>query len=74
MLHRDNDKPAVIKLDGTKKWYRNGFIHRDNDLPAIVWSSGGKEWYQNGKLYRENGKPLSFFQMENKNGLGINQK
>src|SRR5690349_12346430 len=33
-LHRDNDLPAVIKANGTQKWYTRGQLHRDNDLPA----------------------------------------
>jgi outer membrane lipoprotein-sorting protein len=36
VLHRENDKPAVIFADGTKLWIRNGKLHRDNG-PAITY-------------------------------------
>jgi hypothetical protein len=29
--HRDNDKPAIERADGSKFWLRNGQLHRDND-------------------------------------------
>jgi hypothetical protein len=49
-MHRDNDKPAVIRFDGTKEWLKNGKRHRDNDKPAIL-QNGFKRWYKNGEEY-----------------------
>jgi hypothetical protein len=33
--HREDDLPAQIYVNGTKKWYFNDFLHRENKLPAI---------------------------------------
>ena len=49
LLHRDNDKPAVIWNDGTKYWYQNDKRHRDNDKPAYINKNGDKYWYNKGK-------------------------
>ena len=48
-LHSFDDKPAVIYIDGTKVWRKNGEFHRDNDKPAIVYPGGLKKWYVNNK-------------------------
>ena len=56
-LHRDNDLPAVIYLNGQEEWYRHGKLHRDGDMPAIVHSDGSQEWYQHGELHRDNDLP-----------------
>ncbi len=42
-IHRNNDKPAILWMDGDKYWYKNGRLHRDNDLPAVVEANGRKE-------------------------------
>jgi antitoxin component YwqK of YwqJK toxin-antitoxin module len=60
-LHRDNDQPAVINVNGSKYWYRNGQLHRDNDQPATIDSNGTKEWYKNGQLHRDNDKPAVIY-------------
>lgn len=57
VLHRDNDKPAIILDNGDKFWYSNGKHHRGGDEPAKVFVNGKKEWYKNDKLHRDNGKP-----------------
>lgn len=57
LLHRDNDKPAIIYKDGSKGWYQNGLLHRDGDKPAIEYVNGDKHWYQNDKPHREGDKP-----------------
>ncbi len=49
-LHRDNDRPAIEYISGSKSWYKNGEWHRDNDKPAIVWVDAKDQWYTNGKL------------------------
>ena len=57
-LHRDNDLPAAIICDGTKKWYQNGLQHRDGDKPAEIWPDDTKIWYQHGVIYRDGNKPF----------------
>jgi len=73
VLHRDNDLPALIKLDNEIIWYKNGHIHRDNDLPAIINRLNDKSWYKNGLLHRDNDYPAvmtcSSSLMWYKNGL-----
>ncbi len=49
--HRDNDKPAVMWVDGTAFWYKNGKLHRDNDKPAVIHTDGTKWWYKDGIKY-----------------------
>ena len=60
-LHRENDQPAVIKVDGTKKWCINGERHRDNDQPAFIRASGTMEWWVNSKRHRGNGQPATIW-------------
>lgn len=56
-LHRDNDLPAIIYIDGFKSWYQHGLVHRDNDQYAVIYSGGDKHWYYYNKLHRENDQP-----------------
>jgi len=53
---RDNDLPASIYSNGTKKWCKNGKLHRENDMPAVTRLNGDQMWYKNGKLMRLNGE------------------
>ena len=46
VLHRDDDKPAVL-IFGDQEWYQNGKQHRDNNRPAVIYSDGRKEWWVN---------------------------
>ncbi len=55
-LHRDNDKPAIEYVSGSKAWYQNDELHRDNDKPAIEYTNCTR-WYQNNKLHRDNDQP-----------------
>jgi antitoxin component YwqK of YwqJK toxin-antitoxin module len=58
LLHRDDDKPAIIYVGGDKLWFQNGKLHRDGDKPAgIHEDSTIKEWYQNGECHRDGDKP-----------------
>ncbi len=57
LLHRDNDKPAIIYPDSSQEWYINGKRHRDNDKPAIIYPDSSQEWYINGKRHRDNDLP-----------------
>ena len=36
--------PAVIFLDGTKKWLQNDQLHR-TDGPAVIYADGDMYWY-----------------------------
>jgi hypothetical protein len=47
-LHSIDDKPAVIRSTGEKRWYRCGKLYRENNLPVIIKSDGDKVWYNNG--------------------------
>lgn len=56
ILHRGNDKPAIIYSDGHMVWYKNGMKHRDGDKPAVI----GKDklvWYKNEMIHRDGDKP-----------------
>ncbi len=57
VTHRDRNRPAVIRDDGTKIWYNHGEKHRDGDLPAYINSDGTQEWYTHGSNNREHDKP-----------------
>ena len=53
--HREDDLPAVISVNGTKCWFKNGKRHRDishnhrEKKPAIEYCFGDKEFWHNGK-------------------------
>jgi hypothetical protein len=57
VLHRDNDLPAVERIDGSKYWYTNGKLYRDNNLHVIEKANGGKEWCINNIYHRDNDLP-----------------
>ena len=59
--HRDNDKPAVVEINGQKEWWVNDEIHRENDKPAIIWADGTKIWLDKGKLHRDNDQPAKIY-------------
>ena len=44
--HRDNDKPAIVNIDGHKEWWVNMMRHRIGG-PAVIHSNGDKYWYVN---------------------------
>ncbi len=54
VIHRDDDLPAKVYINGAQKWYRYGLIHRDNPLddPAIITGNGTQKWYKNGYMRR----------------------
>jgi len=49
--------PAVIKSDGTLKWYLNGKCHRLNG-PARIRNDGAQEWWNNGQQHRDDGPAI----------------
>jgi hypothetical protein len=60
-LNSIEDKPAIIRANGDKRWYINGNRHRENDQPAIIYAYGNKYWYINGNRHRENDQPAIIF-------------
>lgn len=57
VLHRDHDLPAVMKANGTMKWYRDGLLHRDGDKHAVYKIGHMYAWYVDGVPHRERDKP-----------------
>ena len=57
VLHRNGDRPALIRPDGTLIWYQKGMIHRDGGLPAIVEPDGGRKWLVNDRFHRDGDLP-----------------
>lgn len=55
--HRDNDLPAEIFDNGTKRWFQYGELHREGDEPAEILADGTKRWYKHGKLHRAHDLP-----------------
>jgi hypothetical protein len=54
----ENDKPTVIKINGTKEWRnKNGEYHRDGDEPAVILADGSRYWYKDGKYHRDGDEP-----------------
>lgn len=53
-IDRENGEPAVIKSDGTKMWYVDGFRNSVNDQPAVIRGDGTKVWYKNDLIHRDN--------------------
>ena len=56
-LHRDDDLPAIIKVNGDKYYCINGQYHRDYDKPAVEFISVNKIWYNNGLYHRDGDNP-----------------
>jgi len=55
-LHRENG-PAVVKPDGTIKYYINNQLHRDNG-PAVIRPDGQQIWYCRGRYHRIDGPAI----------------
>jgi predicted lipoprotein with Yx(FWY)xxD motif len=60
--------PAIIRSDGTKKWYQKGELHR-LDGPAIIRSDGTKKWYQKGKLHHLDSPAIKYSNGKKNGGL-----
>jgi hypothetical protein len=63
-LHRDNDKPALIKFEGhsdcgygVQQWSQNGQTHREGDQPAMIFSNGDTFYFKNDQIHRDDDKP-----------------
>jgi hypothetical protein len=59
-IHRDYDLPAVIRFDGTKWWYHEGFLHREGGKPAVIHADGSAEYWLNGVRVNSDGSPISW--------------
>lgn len=46
--HRGNDRPAIIRADGSSEWIVNGLRHRDNNKLAVLSANGVHEWWSHG--------------------------
>jgi len=57
ILHRENELPAIERVDGGKSWWMNDQRHRDNGLPAVEYANGTKSWFVNGQRHRDNDLP-----------------
>jgi hypothetical protein len=54
LLHRENNKPSVVYVDGRSFWYRFGRIHNKNN-PAIIYKQRGAMtmmWYLDGRYLK----------------------
>jgi hypothetical protein len=64
-LHREDDLPAIIELNGTMTYYQHGLKHRDGDKPAYI-SSSQQCYYQLDSLHRDGDKPALIHLIDNK--------
>lgn len=58
-LHSENDNPAIVKVNGTRHWFKEGRQHRDSG-PAIETLDGVQYFINNGEYHRENGPAIVF--------------
>lgn len=55
LIHRDDDKPAIIYSDTeygqvpSMYWYKNNLLFRDNDKPNTMFANGDNQWTINKK-------------------------
>lgn len=58
--HRPLDLPAVISIDGSMYWYKDGLRHRANG-PAVVLSNGTKMWFVCDNKHRIGGPAVEYY-------------
>ena len=56
-IHREGDRPAIVRDDGGREWRRYGQLHRDHDRPAKIYPNSGCEWKRQGAYHREHDRP-----------------
>lgn len=56
LLHSFDGMPALIEINGEKRWFNKGKLHRDDDLPSIE-GGNGRLWHSHGELHRDNDLP-----------------
>lgn len=48
LLHRDNDLPAIVSVNGHKEWYIDGVnVRKNKSLPVVIYSDGMYEYTKN---------------------------
>ena len=60
-IHRDHDRPAIIRSDGARQWWRHNKLHREHDRPASISACGTCSWCQHGQLHREHDRPAAIY-------------
>lgn len=60
VLHNENDLPACVYANGTKKWYNQGRLSRIGDLASIICDDA-LYWYEDGQLHRDNDLPAIMY-------------
>ena len=53
--HREWDKPAMVGIDGSVRYFIHGKLHRDGDKPAMVLADGSQYFFKDGSPHREDG-------------------
>ena len=53
LLHREEDKPAIIFPNGDMGWYYKGELDRENSKPALIFANGNKAWFIRGDRVTE---------------------
>lgn len=48
VIHRENNKPSVLNIDGSRLYHLNGVRHRP-DGPSIIHKCGSLEYWQYGR-------------------------
>lgn len=71
VLHRDNDLPAHININGLQQWYQNGLLHRISGGPTSITDTEHiliKRWHYKDKSHRDGDLPayISYDQKTNK--------
>lgn len=53
--YRDDGFPAVLVIDGLRKFYNSGLLHRNGGHPALIANKVGAIWSKGQGTYRNNG-------------------
>jgi hypothetical protein len=59
ILHRENDKPAIIAKNGSMAWFLNGKYRRQNSYPNLIWNNN-QYWIKDNNLHREDGPAIIY--------------
>ena len=60
-LHSYDDKPAIIRADGTQQWYKDGQQHREGAPARISGTTQMVWWMQDGQVHRTDGPACTGF-------------
>jgi hypothetical protein len=65
VLHRDDDKPALVDATGAYWWFQMGELKREGDKPTCVRQDATQLWYRGKRdsrtLHRGNDKPAVIY-------------